>query len=213
MKNLATPIYEDLKEKIASNLLVPHKAFTEVALASQYGVSRNTAKKALMMLEGDGLVVIEKNKTARINDRSLEEVSSLLELRGVLEAYIVKNVVKSITDKQIAELEALLREMKELVDKRELLVYLQCDVRFHSVLYDACTNPTAIKMTTQLKTQLRKYSSRTILIPGRDIGSYNEHVAIFEAVKKRDAEAAGDCMLVHISNLQKTFTENAGLLL
>lgn len=213
MKNLATPIYEDLKEKIISNVFLPQKSFTEVALAAQYRVSRNTAKKALMMLESDGLVCIEKNKSAQINDRSLEEVTSLLELRGVLEAYIIKNAVKLITDKQVGELEVLLEQMKVYVDKRELLLYLQCDAQFHGVLYGACSNPTAIKMASQVKNLLRKYSTRTILVPGRDIGSYTEHVAIFKAVKKRDAEEAGQCMLAHIANLQKTFTDNAGLLL
>lgn len=213
MKDLATPIYEELKEKIITNAYFGYETLTELGLSAQFNVSRNTAKKVLMMLESDGLVVIEKNKSARINSRSLEEVSGLLELREVMEGYIVKNAVAFITDEQVARLEAILQEMKQQIDNRELLTYIHLDRQFHAVIFDACNNPTAVRMTMQVKNLFRRYGAKTILVPGRDQSSYDEHIAIYEAVKRRDAEEARIAMQLHIANLKKTFDENTELLL
>jgi DNA-binding FadR family transcriptional regulator len=80
------------------------------------------------------------------------------------------------------------------------------------VLYDACPNRTAVEMTVNLKKQMSKYNTKTILIPGRDTQSFEEHSAILAAVKKRDAEAAGELVSRHIGNVRKTFQEHYSLL-
>lgn len=213
MRDLATQIYDALKEKIVSNKFLPHETLTEGAIAHQFNVSRSTAKKAIMMLNSDGLVTVEQYKSAQIAERSLDEVVSLLELRSVIEGYIVSNAAKAITDRQIALLQGQLNEMKEFIDHRQLREYVQCNVKFHDTISSACTNQTAIKMNTQLKNLMRKYSVKTILIPNRDTASYQEHVAIFNAIKARNAEGAAAAMQRHINNLKTTFQENLDLLL
>ncbi|MBS6951743.1 MAG: GntR family transcriptional regulator [Enterocloster asparagiformis] len=205
-------IYESLKEQIVSGALQSDKMLTEADLAARYNVSRSTAKKALLMLEGDGLLVIEKNKSARLYDVSLEEVSSYLELRAVLEGYIVQNAVATITAADIEKMGELLEVMTEHINNKELLAYVKCNQEFHNVIFEACTNPTAIKMVLQLKNLLRKYNAKTILVPGRDKSSLAEHVQIFEAIKEHDAKKANEKMQQHILNLKKTFEDNVELL-
>jgi DNA-binding FadR family transcriptional regulator len=51
------------------------------------------------------------------------------------------------------------------------------------------------------------------LIPGRDTSSYNEHIAIFNAIKNHDCDAAANAMQQHINNLKTTFEENLDLIL
>lgn len=213
MKNLSAKVYESLKEKIINNALPTNEALTETEIASQYGVSRNTAKKALLMLSNDGLVSLEQYKSAQIHERSLEEVVSLLELREVLEAYIVKNAVHYISHQDTEKLHKILERMHAHVEKHELREYVQCNYEFHDIIFNACHNHMAIKMTMQVKNLLRKYSLKTILIPMRDQASYEEHMAIYEAIRQKDADAAAAAMQIHISNLKKTFEENVDLLL
>lgn len=213
MKNLSVQVYESLKEKIINNALPTNEALTETEIASQYGVSRNTAKKALLMLSNDGLVSFEQYKSAQIHERSLEEVVSLLELREVLEAYIVKNAVQHISQHDIEKLYKILERMHAHVERHELREYVQCNYEFHDIIFNACNNHMAIKMTMQVKNLLRKYSLKTILIPMRDQASYEEHLAIYEAIRQRDSAAAAAAMQVHISNLKKTFEDNVDLLL
>jgi DNA-binding GntR family transcriptional regulator len=67
-------------------------------------------------------------------------------------------------------------------------------------------------MTINLKNQMSKYNTKTILVPGRDSQSFAEHSAIYDAIKNRDPELAEALMVRHISNVRKTFEENYTLL-
>lgn len=205
-------IFNDLKEQVINGAYPPAFSLTEQDLSQKYDVSRNTIKKVLMLLENEGLVSIERNKGAKVRVCSIEEVMNFLDLREVLEGFIIRNTVASITDEQIQQLSNLLVHMKELMDRRDLLAYSQCNQEFHNIIYSACANHTAVEMTIRLKNQMRKYNSKTILVPGRDVSSYDEHTKILKAIQARDPESAELAMRLHIRNVRDTFRTNYSLL-
>lgn len=205
-------ITQDLREQITKGIYPPAFSLTEIDLAQKYGVSRNTIKKSLMMLESEGLVSIEPNKGAKVRVYSINEVLEFLEVREVLEGFIIRNAVSAITDEQISLLEELLKQMKLLLEQKDLLAYSQCNQEFHKIIYSACTNRTAVEVTVQLKNQMRKYNAKTILVPGRDASSFDEHTKILNAIRARDAASAELYMRIHIRNVCKVFKENYALL-
>lgn len=212
MPNQTMEVYESIKNKIHKGEYSPSESLREQDLSNQYGVSRNTIKKALLLLEKEGLVTIEMNKGAKVRSYSLEEVLEYLELRASLEGFIIRRAVPFITDEQVTSMEEILKRMKKHYDNNELLQYSQNNQIFHQVIYDACPNRTAVDLTTNLKNQMRKYNTKTILIPGRSSQSYAEHSAILEAVKNRDAELAEALMLRHVNSVRRIFRENYSLL-
>lgn len=205
-------ITQDLREQITKGIYPPAFSLTEIDLAQKYGVSRSTIKKSLMMLESEGLVSIEPNKGAKVRVYSINEVLEFLEVREVLEGFIIRNAVSAITDEQISLLEELLKQMKLLLEQKDLLAYSQCNQEFHKIIYSACTNRTAVEVTVQLKNQMRKYNAKTILVPGRDASSFDEHTKILNAIRARDAASAELYMRIHIRNVCKVFKENYALL-
>jgi DNA-binding GntR family transcriptional regulator len=164
------------------------------------------------MLEKENLVVIEQNKGAKVRSYALEEVIEFLELRANLEGFIIRKAVPVISDDTIQEMEKLLSIMKNYCESRELILYSQNNLKFHQIIYDACPNRTAVKVTLNLKNQMSKYNTKTILIPGRDVQSFSEHTAILQAIKRRDAKLAEMLMTQHILNVLKTFEENHSIL-
>ena len=212
MASQTTKVYDTIKNKIISGEYSPSESLPEQELANQYGVSRNTIKKVLLMLEKESLVTIELNKGAKVRSYSLKEVIEFLELRANLEGFIIRKAVPVMTEEQINQLGKILEVMKEFQKKQQLLMYSQNNQLFHGIIYEACPNRTAVEMTTNLKNQMRKYNTKTILVPGRDHQSYAEHSAIYDAVKNRDAELAEALMIRHISNVLKTFEQNYSLL-
>lgn len=198
-------IYEELKDEILAGLYPPSFALTEVELATRYGVCRNTVKKSLLMLESDGLVTIERNKGARIKVCSREEVLEFMEVREELEALICRKVAINISDESLAKLEQLLTEMKAHKENKELLEYSACNRKFHAIIYNECENKTAVEMTIHLKEQMKKYNNKTILAPGRDETSINEHIAIFEALKSHNPIDAEKAIRTHMQNVATTF--------
>ena len=212
MANQTLDVYKSLKENIIKGFYSPSESLPELELSKQYGVSRNTIKKALLMLEKECLVVIEINKGAKVRSYSLEEVLEYLELRSCLEGFIIRKAVPVITEEIIEYLEHILATMKQHYDNHELVAYSECNQRFHGLIYDACPNKTAVEMTQNLKNQMRKYNTKTILIPGRDRQSFSEHSAILDAIKNRDAELAEALMVRHVNNVKATFQNNYALL-
>lgn len=206
-------VYESLKKKIEEGQLSPGENLREMELSGLYNVSRNTIKKALLMLERDTLVVIEQNKGAKVRSYSLEEVLDFLEIRSVLEGFITRLSCLSISDSQLDKLKDILIVMKELKEKNELISYSQNNQKFHEIIYDSCPNKTAMNLLVNLKRQMKKYNTKTILIPGRSGQSFVEHQAIFEALKNGNSDEAEKLMVKHILNVREVFSKNYQLLL
>lgn len=210
--NPTTMVYEALKDKISRGLYSPSESLPEVELANEYNVSRNTIKKALLMLENDAYVTIEMNKGAKVRSYSRQEVLNYLQLRVELEGFIVRLAVPCISEEQFQRLEGIFTQMGQRKDAGDLLGYSTLNQQFHSIIYDACPNKTATDILIRLKLQMRKYNMKTILVPGRDTRSYEEHKAILEAIRNKDAAAAESSIRNHVNSVRKTFEENCALL-
>lgn len=212
MRTQTAEVYTSLKRAIADGTYKPSESLTELELAAQFGVSRNTVKKALLMLEKENLVVIEQNKSAKVRAFSVDDVLELLEVRELLEGFVARKSVPVLTDEQIGQMEELLATMKRHIDNNELLSYSQCNQAFHAVIYSVCPSKAAVEMILSIKNQLAKYNTKTILIPGRTGQSMSEHAAILNAIKQRDAELADMLIRRHVANVRNTFKENYTLL-
>ncbi|MDO4483750.1 MAG: FCD domain-containing protein [Clostridia bacterium] len=83
---------------------------------------------------------------------------------------------------------------------------------FHSVFYDVCPNRSLAQLIVNLKNQMRKYNSKTVLIPGRTDNGYQEHLAILEAARSGDGETAAKAIVKHIQGVRQIFEDNFDLL-
>ena len=204
-QNQTTIVYEELKKRIETGYYSPAESLPEIELANEYNVSRNTIKKALLMLEKDSFVSIEQNKGAKVRSYSKRELMEFLELREELEGFIIRLSVPCIDQEGIDKMRVLLKEMEECCRKADLLGYSSRNHAFHSTIYSYCPNRTTVDFTIRLKNQMRKYNSKTILIPGRDTSSLQEHRQILESIEKRDIQLAEEYMRRHIRNVRNIF--------
>lgn len=207
-----TNVYNALKERIISGVLSPAESLPEAELAAQHGVSRNTIKKALLMLESEGFVTIEQNKSAKVRAYSKREVLEYLEVREALEGLLIRQTVPVITEKEISLLENHLDLMRRHKAEGNLLEYSRCNREFHQFLYDACPNHTMAEIIINLKNQMRKYNSKTILIPGRSEQGLAEHTEILNALRERDVHKAEQAMCRHIRGVRQVFDQYFDLL-
>jgi len=199
--------YDFIKSRILSNEYKPAQKLIESQLSSQIGVSRNTVKLALLRLEKERLVEIEKNRGAIVKAFTLEEVLNYLEIRIYLECLIIKSAVLNINDAQLKKMEEIINQMEDCIENNRLDDYSNFNSKFHDIIYQASTNPQAVELVTTIKTQLSRYNLRTILIPGRNVNSFKEHHAIFTALKNREVDKAVEAIKLHISNVRKTIQD------
>ena len=201
-------VYDTIRERILNQKYVPSQTLVESTLSEEFGVSRNTVRKALMQLVNDKLVELEANKSAIVKYLTKEEALHLLEIREVLEGLIVYSAAKVITKDDIAKLREYLNVMKILLDEGKLLEYSLENDLIHEVIDNVCPNREAINLLGSVRLQLRSYNKRTILILGRGQESYKEHIELVDALESGDPERSEKVMRKHMSNVRETLMEN-----
>lgn len=211
--NTSTSVYEDLKSKIIKGNLAATSDLTETELSANYKVSRNTVKKALLMLAGENLISMEPNKGAKVKSYSVEEVLDHLEVRATLEGLLIRLIIDTISEEGIHILKETVEKMKMFQQEKKIVEYSEQNQIFHNTLYSFCPNQTLVSVIQNLKTHIKKYNMKTNLVPGRSQESIQEHVNILEAIVLKDYEKAEQAITNHILNVRKTFKENYNLLM
>ncbi|WP_126428754.1 GntR family transcriptional regulator [Brevibacillus marinus] len=205
--------YQFIKERILDGTYKPSQKLVESQLSEAIGVSRNTIKTALLKLEQENLVIIENNKGATIKSFTLEEVINYLEIREVLEGLIIGSAIPNFSEEDEAQLAHILSRMENYLHEKKYDEYTKLNNEFHSAIYKLAKNREAVRLVNMIKTQLIRYHFRTILVPGRNEQSLQEHKNIYAALKQRDAAAAEEAMKHHVANVRKTIEENYQYLL
>jgi DNA-binding transcriptional MocR family regulator len=77
VRNITTVVYEASRTR-SSRASIPLGEPAQQELAKEYGASRNSVKKALLMLEKENLVVLQHNKGAKVRSYSMDEVLEFL---------------------------------------------------------------------------------------------------------------------------------------
>ena len=213
---LADQLYEQILEQIVSGRLAEDVRLpTEAELCRMFGVSRPVVREALTQLRADGLVVSRQGSGTFVSRRPPRDFMRLAPIGSVadlLRCYEVRIALEGET----AALAAERRSLKELENIRQALTDLEfavnsgavgteADLRFHAAVAAASGNAwfetlmhslsrhieNAIKLARNLS--LLKDSERLARVQ-------SEHVAVFEAIERGDAEAAREAMRRHLGN-------------
>ena len=117
-------------------------------------------------------------------------------MRIGLEGVAAANAATRATPADIDSLEELLSKMKTAVQDRKLFAVLDLD--FHVTLAKASGNTLIIDLVSMIRSQLARGLSKVLLLPNAVPLSFKEHLAVFDAVKHRDPDAARDAMHAHL---------------
>ena len=211
MANSSLKVYHDLRRDILTGKLSPSQSLVESTLANNMNVSRNTIRKALLMLERDNLITIESNKSAKVRKFEPQEVLDLLEFKHTVECFAMEKTVPVITDAQIRKAEKTLKKLDALVDKQDLLEYPKLNSVFHAQIYEGCPNKISIETIDMLKSLLVRYDLKTVFIPGQDKRSQQEHHQLIAYLKARDTENAIKCISAHLDHVRDLVNNNQAL--
>lgn len=219
-KKVSDEIYEQIKGLIISGKLKPgEKLPPERELAASIGVSRPSLREALQKLEakgfleqiqGDGTYV--KSATSDSFDGFLEEfakkdnaIFDLMEVRRILETWAAYTAAERATDKEIAQMQEYLNEMKDAKDYGQI-GYIP-DANFHSTISYATHNVLLIHIMNNIYEWIEKVSfevrSRMYTDEKSHEELFNQHSAIFNAIREGKPLAAYNAMNLHMDYIVK----------
>jgi DNA-binding GntR family transcriptional regulator len=193
--------YEDLRHAIVSGELLPGERLLEEELSARLGVGRAAVRMALVRLEHDRLIEHERNRGARVRRVSEIEAVEILEARAALEGLAARHAAQNADDEAVAELRAIIDEMRQLREGGDLLGVSNANARLHGRILELSGHETAKRLSETLSSQVVRFQYRTVLLPGRPERSYAEHTEIVESIAARDAEAAERAMRHHLSQV------------
>lgn len=206
------PDYERLHTLLRDEILsgrIPAGARLKVSdIASVYDTSTNPAREALRGLEGEGLVIIQPNRGARVRVIDERLVSNLFDIRGMIEPYIVRYFVENASPTEIETLEIFERGCEQGAEAGDHGLFHSHNIRFHDLILDRYPNEEATKIMRQHSTWLRALSRKHPLTAPQMRRSCAEHVAFIEAVHRGDAEQAIAVMQRHRQNSRRVFLAN-----
>ena len=204
--------YQALKQGIIDGTYQPNQRLTEMELSQVLGVSRPTARQALIRLEQEGLVVIQPNRGASVRSLTVPEALRTLRIREVLDGLAASLAAELATEDELAEMSAIIAQMEQHVERNEMLDYSRLNGRLHTAILRAARDETLYRMLASLNHALVRYQYRTILVPGRQSQSLSEHKELVRAIKARDSAAAEQAMRTHVSHVRQTLSQAAQLL-
>jgi len=100
-----------LRDLITDGQLSPGTPLRQRNLAEQFDVSNTPVREALRRLESEGLVVTDVHRGATVARTESEELEENYRILAALEALAGSLAVAKITDDDIADIEALNREV------------------------------------------------------------------------------------------------------
>lgn len=194
---------------------------SERELMTMFDVGRPSVREALFALEKMGLVKInsgERPKVTRPTPRSMLEqltgtahllmdqpdgIAHFEQLRLFLETSIARHAAETATPAQIDALARALDENERAIPRAR--AFALTDVGFHRVLTEIPGNPIFLAAHEALVEWLISQRIHTANTEFENQRSFAGHKSVFEAIERRDPEAAGLAMREHLENARRKF--------
>ncbi len=178
-------------------------------MAGRYGVSHMPVREALRVLHGEGLVVIEPNRGARVLTVHPGFIQDLFDMRIALETMLARRAAERRSNDHLRRLRRAEEELEALIEAGEFGVVAEANRRFHTVINDAAGNPGALVIVDRhwllLSALLRRYGYGENRFP-RVI---DDHRHIIHSITRRDAAAAAALMGAHIEKAKNNLLQRA----
>jgi len=189
-------IYASLRRAILEQALKPGVKLPEDSIGDTFGVSRTSARNALVRLASDGLVEIRPNRGASVAMPTLEEAKEVFSLRRCLEREVIERLCTRMPKDGI---DALISHVRE--EERALQSSSPRSIRLAGEFHILLAELTHSKLLIDFISQVVSRSSLILARFGRPHSAecgIDEHVQLIEALKQLDRERATRIMDHHL---------------
>ncbi|MCF0131761.1 MAG: GntR family transcriptional regulator [Pseudobutyrivibrio sp.] len=201
--SIADQIFEQLEKEILSGKYHRGDVLSELKLAEELRVSRTPIREALKRLEQEHIIE-EGEKGMHVVGISREEMLDMYDIRIALEGIAARGAAKHATEEQLKEMKDTLDLQKFYIDKDgdptlKADDIKEMDSKFHRLIYMSCGSRVYSDTLLPLHMKMLKSRKASVSKRSRAQESYEEHLAIYAAIKERNEMLAEERMLHHIA--------------
>jgi DNA-binding GntR family transcriptional regulator len=178
-------------------------------LALRYGVSHMPVREALRVLHGEGLVVIEPNRGARVRPIYAGFIEDIFDVRSAIETMLARRAAERRSPAHLAQLRCAAERLEACVETGDVTRVPAANREFHTAINDAAGNPGALPIVDShwllLSALLKRYGYGDERFP-RVI---EEHQHLIYAIERQDAHSAALLMGAHIEKAKNNLLRRA----
>lgn len=208
-KSLSDKITEELREKIIYGKYKQGDIITVRDIAKFYNVSITPVRDAVNRLVQIDLLKVIPYKGYIVSQINIKELNDLFTVRIILECSVVKLLTeKSLTEKQIKEMELLVPNIDEDTDDDDVTVFMRENHTFHVGLAKITNNDYLTQILNDTIEKMQRFlyidSQQSDLTTMRE-----EHLSIINLIKRGDAIEARELIISHIEgSKRRVYGEN-----
>ena len=189
-----------LRRAIVDGHFSPGEHLPDRVLQEMLQVSRTVVREAVRQLEAEGLVDTIPHRGSFVKVITPEEARQVYAVREVLEELAAKEFSRNATAEQINRLADTLKEIADPANSETGRTLISLKQKFYDVLLEGSGNRYVQKMLNQILNQNTQLRATTLSDPTRLPQTVKELKLVVEAARKRDADAAGKAILIHVRN-------------
>ncbi|HEX3078446.1 MAG TPA: GntR family transcriptional regulator [Lachnospiraceae bacterium] len=193
-------VFHKIRDDILSGKYSLHEELKEVTIGNELGVSRTPVREALRQLELEGLINIIPNKGAYVTGISPKDIHDIYMIRSYLEGLCAKLACENVTEAQLEGLDEIVYLSEFHTRRSHQEQIFELDNKFHELLYEASGSNILCHLLSDYHRYVQRIRKVSLSSMPRAIQSNNEHTAIIEAIKQRDADKAEALAHEHIMN-------------
>lgn len=199
--SLRERVRETLAAAIVSGELAPGTMVTVPVLAADFEVSATPVREAMLDLEQRGFVQSVANKGFRVTEVSQQDLQEIIEIRTLLEAPIMAELSKTMTQEEMPKWRHLADQISEHADAGNLTEFLEADREFHLGLIGLHGNRRLVAMVKELRSQTRMVGLAKMTNTPELSKSGREHHEMLDLMESGDSEALKVLMATHFAHV------------
>ena len=193
---LSAKVVQTLRAEIIDGRLGVGERLKEDALAARFEVSRVPIREALLQLESEGFVVIQKFRGATVSTRSHEDVLELMQIRRSLESLAASQAAERRGGPVADDLRRIIELSRQARDARAIDSLPPLILEFHEIVARASGNTHLVAMLQDILVKIAW--GFELKIEDRLESSWSDHFAIAEAILAGSPAAAAYLMDDHV---------------
>ncbi|MEW9672212.1 GntR family transcriptional regulator [Ammoniphilus sp. 3BR4] len=205
---LSDMVYEEVRRRIVSLSLKPGDMIFENVVAAEFEVSRTPIREAFRKLENDELIRILPQRGARIMKLSLQKIEEAQFVRESLEtsAFAKAARIWDVQDQVCQQAEARILEniekQKKVIQEQDYFSYVRLDEEFHDSIIEVTGNQTLLSVISSMRAHLNRLRYLELQEARHEQQSTDQHVAIFNALREKDARKTVKLLQGHLRLLE-----------
>lgn len=196
--------YESLKRAITQMDIYGHHGeirLDERQLSQDLGVSRTPIREAMSLLEQEGFVRTVPRRGIFVVRKTKAEIIEMIYIWAALESMSARLATQRASDDAIASLRKLFIGFESSHPKEHMDEYSEANVAFHQAIIRLGGCKMIDEITKNLFIHMRAIRQSTIGQDNRADRSMMDHLAIIEALERRETEKAERLVRQHTLDL------------